>query len=444
MLRAALGAGMATSQLNQLSGSAPQSSGGEPLKVGFVGVGARGSTVLRGLLNLDGVEIRAVCDLREDRVARAQRWAKAAGGPEPAAFTRGETDFKRMCQQSDLDLVITATPWAWHTRVCVAAMEAGKHAATEVPAAITLEECWQLVEASEKSGKHCMMLEQYCYFRQAMQVLNMVRKGLFGEVVHVEGRIQENWIQQNWHIFNSDGTLAWNGEQLSKRNGNPYPTHPMGPMALWTNVNRGDRLDYLVSMSSKSRSINISAAEHFSEDHALAKQEHRQGDANVTLLRTVNGVTMTLYYGGTSPQPWSPEHKLQGTKGTCIGDMFDYRNDRWIESKVYFPEVGTRWADLSDYLREHDHPLWKALGGTAETKRVKNWSGVYDYLMLHQLTGALREGAPPPLDVYDAATWSAISELTEKSVAKKSAAIDVPDFTKGKWKTNKPIDLSRV
>jgi hypothetical protein len=323
-------------------------------------------------------------------------------------------------------------------------MEAGKHAATEVPAALTVDECWQLVEAAEKSGKQCMMLEQYCYFRQAMLVLNMVRKDLFGEVVHVEGRCQENWIQDNWHCFNSNGTLAWNGEQLSKRNGSLYPTHPIGPMAVWSNVNRGDRLDYLVSMSSRSRSINISAAQHFGEDHELARMEHQQGDANVTLLRTVNGTTMTLYFGGTSPQPWSPEHKVQGTKGTCIGDMFDFANDMGIRAKVFFAGEGRRWKDLSEYSEEHDHPLWKVVGPTAIKKRVENWSGTFDYLMLNQLASALRDNRPAPLDVYDAATWSAIAELTERSVAKKSAAVEVPDFTRGRWEKNTPIDLSQV
>ena len=421
-----------------------------PLKIGFVGVGRRGSNLLKILLELKAVEIKALCDIREDRVARAQRWVTETGRPEPTGYSKGETDFKRMCETEALDLVITATPWQWHVPVCVAALEAGKHAATEVPAAVTLEECWQLVEAAEQNDRHCTMLENYCYFRKAMVILNMIRQGLFGELLHCEGRTQENWIWENWHLFNSDGTMGWTAEHLARRNGNLYPTHGFGPMAIWANINRGDRLDHLVSMSSKGRALKLHAERSFGKDHALARRTYHQGDANITLLRSVNGVTFTLYFGGQSPQPWSPEHKVQGTLGSCIGDMFDYsrNSDNWIQVKMYEKAKGPvthgRWGDYWDYAERYDHPLWKALGEEADRHRAKDWSGAYDYLMLYQLVNALRHGHKPPMDVYDAATWSAISELTERSVARGSAPQDVPDFTRGKWKDAAPTDLSQV
>jgi len=451
-----VGAGLALANLgNAVSArekedSAMKSPNGKTLKIGFVGIGARGSNLFQILLELEGVEIRALCDIREDRVTRARRWVTEAGQPEPSGYTKGDTDFKRMCENEDLDLVITATPWRWHVPVCVAAMEAGKHTATEVPAAVTLDECWQLVETSEKYNKYCMMLENYCYFRKTMAILNMIRKGMFGELLHCEGRTQENWIRENWHLFNSDGTMGWTGEHLAKRNGNPYPTHGFGPLGIWANINRGDRLDHLVSMSSKARALKLHAEDSFGKDHALARRTYNQGDANITLLRSVNGVSFTLYFGGQSPQPWSPEHKVQGTLGTCIGDMFDYsaRDANWIQAKVYEKakerDTHGRWSNYWDYAQTYDNPLWKALGGEANKHRAKDWSGAYDYLMLYQLVNTLRRNEAPPMDVYDAATWSAISELSERSVAQKSSLQKFPDFTKGKWKTNAPTDLSQV
>jgi hypothetical protein len=433
----------ATALQTEAAGSKEPLPPAKTLGIGFVGIGARGSDLLKVLLKLEGVQIKAVCDIIEDRATRAQRWAKEAGKGEPRTYTQGETDFRRLCLQDDLDLIITATPWKWHTPVCVAAMEAGKHAATEVPAAITLDECWQLVEASEKASRYCMMLENYCYFRNVMLVLNMVRKGLFGELLHCEGRTQENWLKENWHIFNSDGTLGWCGQQLASRNGNQYPTHGVGPMAIWANINRGDRFDHLVSMSSRSASLCISAAKSFSKEHALAKKQYNQGDANITLIRSANGTTFTLYFGGQSPQPWSPEHKVQGTKGTCIGEMFDQQGNGWLRANTYFGD-GWRWELLSKYAQEYDHPLWKELAGKAEPFSAGNWSGAYDYLMLFQLTQALRKGQSPPMDVYDAAAWSAISELTERSAAGKSSTQEFPDFTRGKWKNATPTDLSQT
>jgi Glycosyl hydrolase 109, C-terminal domain len=294
------------------------------------------------------------------------------------------------------------------------------------------------------------MLENYCYFRKAMVILNMIRQGVFGEVLHCEGRSQENWIRENWHLFNSDGTLGWTAEHLAQRNGNLYPTHGFGPMAIWANVNRGDRLDHLVSMSSKGRALKLHAEASFGKDHALAQRAYHQGDANITLLRSVNGVTFSLYFGGQSPQPWSPEHKVQGTLGSCIGEMFDYgpQSNSWIQAKLFEKkkqqDTRGRWDSYWDYAQEYDHPLWKALGEEANKQRAKDWSGAYDYLMLYQLVNALRHGQTPPMDVYDAATWSAISELTERSVAQRSAVQDFPDFTRGKWRDKTPTDMSQV
>jgi predicted dehydrogenase len=453
----AVGAGLTLTNLGGFVSAAAQeesstrnSADEKKLSIGFVGIGARGSNLFKILLELEGVEFRALCDIREDRVTRAQRWVREAGRPEPTSYTKGDTDFKRMCEMEELDLVITATPWQWHVPVCVAAMEAGKHTATEVPAAVTLDECWQLVEASEKNKRHCMMLENYCYFHKNMTILNMIRKGAFGELLHCEGRSQENLIRENWHLFNSDGTMGWAAEHFARRNGNLYPTHGFGPLGIWANINRGDRLEHLVSVSSKARALKLHAESSFDKDHALSQRTYNQGDANITLLRSVGGVSFTLYFGCMSPQPWSPEYKVQGTLGSCIGEMFDYRarDNGWIQAKVYEKAKGDethgRWGNYWGYAEEYEHPLWKALGWEVNKHRAKDWSGAYDYLMLYQLVNALRRNTAPPMDVYDAATWSAISELSERSVAERSSIQDFPDFTKGKWKNNAPTDLSQV
>ncbi|MBN1360566.1 MAG: hypothetical protein JW993_08240, partial [Sedimentisphaerales bacterium] len=205
-------------------------------------------------------------------------------------------------------------------------------------------------------------------------------------------------------------------------------------------------LDHLVSMSSKGRALRLHAERSFGKDHDLAQRTYNQGDANITLIRSANGVSFTLYFGAVSPQPWSPEHKVQGTLGACIGDMFDYRrnDEAWIQTKVYERDKGTpgRWSSYWDYVEQYDHPLWKAMGDEANRYRAWDWSGAYDYLMLTQLTDALRHGKKPPMDVYDAATWSAISQLSERSVAQHSRVQEFPDFTKGRWKDNAPVDFA--
>jgi hypothetical protein len=408
------------------------------IRIGLVGIGERGIVLLQGLLKFDMVDISAICDIRSERVDLAEKTITGTGRANPAKYGKGETDFERMCQKEDLDLIVTATPWKWHTPVCISALNNGKHAATEVPAAITIDECWQLVEAAEKNSRQCVMLENYCYFPDVMLVTNMVANSKFGELVHFEGRTQENWVNENWHIFNQDGTLGWVGENLSRRNCNPYPTHGLGPVARWAGINTGDQFENLVSLGSNSYSLKNAAVKKFGVSHPLAGKEYKQGDTNISLLRTRNGKSFTLYYGGTSPQPWSPEYKLQGSNGTCIGEMLGASGETWKTTKFYFdqPSYG-RWQNLSTLMQEYMHPLWKTYGATARAKRVNNWSGTYDYLMFYQLLYAIQKNVKPPMDVYDAACWSAISDLSAKSLLNKSIQVDFPDFTRGKWQDRK-------
>ncbi|HUU83539.1 MAG TPA: Gfo/Idh/MocA family oxidoreductase [Phycisphaerae bacterium] len=396
------------------------------VRIGFVGVGSMGSAHVRNFLEIEGVEIRAVCDIVDDKVARIQSWVQQAGQPKPTGYSKGDTDFKRMCQQEDLDLVFTATPWRWHVPVCLAAMHAGKHAATEVPAAVTLDECWQLVETAEKLDKHCVMMENCCYSRSEMMVLNMVRKGVLGEVLHGEcGYLHDLRAIK----FSNEGEGLWRLDHSIRRDGNLYPTHGLGPVAQCMNVNRGDRFDYLVSMSSNARGLGLYAAEHFGADAPRATQKYALGDVNATLIRTVNGRTIYLVHDCNSPRPYSRINLVQGTKGIFSG----YPDRIHIEGK----SPAHQWEPIDGYLDEYEHPLWKTLAGKGEHAI----HGSMDFIEDYRLVQCLREGSPMDMDVYDAAAWSAISELTERSVANRSRSVDVPDFTRGRWKTNAPLGI---
>lgn len=377
----------------------------DKVRVGLVGIGGRGTVLLKILLDLEGVEVKAVCDIIEDRVAKAQKLVTTGGKPQPTGYSRGETDFKRLCETEDLDLVINAVrPWKWHVPICVAAMNAGKHAATEVPASETIEGCWQLVETAEKTGKYCPILENCCYFRNVMLIHNMLRQGVFGELRHCEAGYQH---------YISDAVLAGRVRDDKVRSANAYPTHPLGPVAQWLDINRGNRFDYLVSMSAQGTRSNADA------------------DINTSLLKTVHGQTVTLYYDTKLPRPYDLIYRVQGTKGIYSATL----EQIYLEGRS--PKSVT-WEPMDAYYKEYEHPLWKAWGDKA---LAQGGHGGADFLTLYRLIQALRTGAAPDIDVYDAATWSCITELSEKSVAKRSSPMDVPDFTRGRWKSRPPIGV---
>ena len=377
------------------------------VRVGFVGIGSRGTHLLSLLLDLKGVEVRAVCDIIPERVAKAEQMVTAAGQPKPTGYSRGETDFKRLCETEELDLVVNATrPWKWHVPISVAAMTTGKHAATEVPAAETIAGCWELVGTAEKTQKYCIMLENCCYFREAMLVHNMLQKGLFGELRHCEAGYQHYGRRARPAATQSSRT----GDVWSA---NSYPTHPIGPVAQWMDINRGNRFDYLVSMS------------------AAGTRGNRSADINTSLIRTVAGQTITLYFDTKLPRPYDLIYRVQGTGGICMATA----DKIYLEGRSPKPDT---WESMEPYYEEFDHPLWKALGEKA-SKRGGHGGG--DWLQMHRLIRALQTGTPPDMDVYDAAAWSCITELSEKSVAKRSSPMDFPDFTRGRWKTAKPIGI---
>jgi len=400
----------------------------DPVRIGFVGVGGMGTHHVKNLVRMPGVRITALCDIREDNAARAGQIVQEAGQPAPTLYTRGEDDFERLCAEEDLDLVYTATPWEWHTRVCVTAMENGKHAATEVPAAVTLDECWQLVETAERTGHHCFMPENCCYDRTEMLILNMVRQGVLGELLHAECGYMHDLRSL---LLGNDGESLWRLAHGEQRNGDLYPTHGIGPVAQWMNINRGNRFTRLVSMGTQSLGLNLYAKKQFGPDSPEARRRYAQSDIVTTLIQTAMGQTVMIKHDTLSPRPYSRGILLQGTAGIIR---------KYPEEKIHLEgrTVGDEWEPLEAYQEEFEHPLWKQ---TMEDLKDVGGHGNMDYLVDYRLIQCLRSGVELDIDVYDAVTWSAISALSEQSIARGSQSVDFPDFTRGRWNGRPPLGI---
>jgi hypothetical protein len=334
-----------------------------------------------------------------------------------------------MCQEEELDLVFTATPWRWHVPVCVAAMTNGKHAATEVPAAVTLDECWQLVETAERTKKHCVMMENVNYGRAEMMVFNMVRQGVFGEIMHGECGYLHDLREVK---FENAHEGLWRRAHSVSRNGNLYPTHGLGPVANCMDINRGDQFDYLVSMSSNSRGLQQYAKAHFPPDALERRERYTLGDVNVSLIHTVNGRTIFLSHDTNLPRPYSRINLVQGTKGLFQG----YPDRVYIEGR----NAQHQWETADAYYADYEHPLWQDIGGRS---RGAGHGGM-DYLEDYRLIKCLREGLPTDMNVYDAAALSAVSELSELSTADGSRPKTFPDFTRGQWQNYPPLSIVRA
>ncbi|MBE0653714.1 MAG: Gfo/Idh/MocA family oxidoreductase, partial [Bacteroidales bacterium] len=398
--------------------------------VGFVGVGGMGTSHVENLLKIDGVEIRAVCDVVEARVERAQQMVVDAGQAKPAGYSHGPLDFKRLCDRPDIDLVFTATPWEWHVPVCLEAMNTGKHAATEVPAALTITDAWKLVETSERTGKHCIMMENCNYDREEMIILNMVKKGLLGDLLHARcGYLHD--LRAVKHDMNGEG--VWRRAHSMTTNGDLYPTHGLGPVAQCMDINRGNYFDYLVSFGSKTRGLHLYAIEEFGLDSPQAQEKFALSDVVSTLIRTMKGETILVTHDTSSPRPYSRDILVQGTDG-----IVQKYPSQLIHIEGRSPGHG--WEDLADYKDEFYHPLWKEMESDAEGAG----HGGMDYLEDYRLINALKNGLEPDMDVYDAAVLSAVTELSSKSIASGSWPMQFPDFTRGMWKTKRELQVMKV
>ena len=399
------------------------------VRVGFVGVGGMGGAHVRNFLGLEGIEIVALCDIDSARNEEVSSWVTEDGRAPPAMYGRHETDFVRMCETEDLDLVFTATPWEWHVPVCVSAMENGKHAATEVPATYTMDDCWRLVEYAEKYHKHCVMMENCNYDRPEMMVFHMARSGLFGDILHAECGYLHDLREIK---FSEVGEGLWRRAHSMVRDGNLYPTHGLGPVANVMDINRGDQFEYLVSMSSPSQGLQEWAMANYPENHLKRRERYVLGDVNTTMIKTVRGRTIYLSHDTNLPRPYSRIHMVQGTKGLFQG----YPHRVHIEGL----SPGHEWQDWMDLRDKYDHPLWKDL----EEQSEGAGHGGMDFIEDYRLVKCLREGKPTDMNVYDAAAMSVITPLSEWSVANRSRPIDVPDFTRGRWAQWPKLEILRA
>ncbi|BBE20216.1 oxidoreductase, Gfo/Idh/MocA family [Aquipluma nitroreducens] len=400
------------------------------VRVGFIGLGQRGPEHLKNMTKMEGVEIKALCDIRPEVVDSAKKSIEGSIH-NPAIYTGNEEEWKKLCDRKDIDLVFIATPWDMHTPMAVYAMEQGKHVCLEVPAAVTIEECWQLVDTSERTHKHCMMMENCCYDFFELLTLNMARQGYFGEIVHAEGAYIHNLLNLN---FNKNAYWKmWRLKENDKRNGNLYPTHGLGPVCQVMNINRGDKMDYMVSISGNDFMMSETAKELAAKDDFYKPfvNETYRGNMNTTSIRTNKGKTIMIQHDVTSPNIYSRIHKISGTKGSALkypvpGRIANGGEDWLSEQEVkalgekYQPEIVKKVGELA-----------KEVGG----------HGGMDFLMDWRTIDCLRNGLPFDQDVYDAALWSVIAPLSEQSVAHRSSSVDIPDFTRGSWKTNKAIDI---
>ncbi|MGP8270204.1 MAG: Gfo/Idh/MocA family protein [Terracidiphilus sp.] len=386
-------------------------------RIAFIGVGHRGTSLLNNLLAA-GAQIVALCDVNPEAADHAASLVVAAGQPKPPLFTDGPYAFETVLAKDSSDLVIVATPWSWHCEMGVAAMKHGKDVCLEVPAVITLDECWKIVKTSEETRKHCMILENCCYGYNETLILRMVNDGKFGDLLYGEGAYLHDLRAG---LFSDHNEGLWRRDEHTKRDGNLYPTHGLGPVANYMGIQRGDRFATIVSMSSRQRSLDEYRQAHLKPGDPRFEERYICGDMNTSLVKTVKGLTVTVKHTVTTPHPYSRVNMIAGTKGI----FEDY------PPRIYFDEMNKdeSWGSIDDY-KQYAHPLWQKQGELAA--KVGGHGGM-DYLMLLRLLQCVREGLPPDIDVYDAAAWSAVGSLSVTSVSNGSAPIEFPDFTQGKW-----------
>ena len=410
------------------------------LQVGIIGTGLRGQWMTKLLLNRSDVDIPVICDIDEKMIDMVLNVFEKQGRPKPKIYRDGPEDFRNMVSNEDLDGVYIATPWEWHHPMAMAAMENGCNVGTEVPAALTINECWDLVNTSEKSGKLCMIMENVNYRRDIMAVLNMVRKDLFGELLHCQGGYQHDLR----HVKFNDGKGAygggvefgekgfsearWRTQHSIDKNADLYPTHGLGPISPMLKINRGNRMLHLTSTATQSRGLHEYIVKNGGEDHPNAKINFKLGDVVTTVIKCANGQTIMLSHDTNSPRPYSLNFRVQGTKGIWMKD----NKSIYIEGRS--PE-SHRWEKDEPYLKEYDHPLWKRF----EQQAAGSGHGGMDFFIVRAFVEALKDDQSPVIDVYDAVSMSVIVPLSEKSIKSNSASIQIPDFTRGKWKDNMPI-----
>ncbi|MFM2358192.1 MAG: hypothetical protein RLY16_184 [Bacteroidota bacterium] len=408
------------------------------VKVGLIGTGLRGQDHLELLLKRDDTEVVAICDVNPDMLAMAKKLFVDAGKALPKIHTGSTVAYEDLLKTPGLEAVVIATPWEWHAPMCIAALQAGVYVGTEVVLGTTLEEHWEVVHAAEQYHGHLMMLENVCYRRDVMAVLNMVRQGMFGELVHLQGGYQHDLRGVKFNDgktpydsgveFGEKGysEAKWRTNHSVYRNGDLYPTHGIGPIANYININRGNRFLNLCSFSSKARGLHDYVVKKGGADHPNTKVDFKLGDVVTTSISTANGETILLQHDTNLPRPYSLGFRVQGTKGIWM----DLNKSLMIEGLTK-PHV---WEPAQALLDQYDHPLWKRW--SVDTKGAGH--GGMDFFVIHAFIESVKRKVPTPLDVYDAAAWSAITPLSEMSIQLGNQTVEFPDFTKGKWMYAKP------
>ena len=398
----------------------------ETINVVFVGLGGRG----RGLLNMvldtmPDVNVVGVCDLYEDRTENAKQDVINKRGNTPVATL----DYHELLKMEEVDAVITPSAWDAHIPICIDAMNAGKYVATEVGGAYSVDQCWELVKSYERTGVPCMMLENCCYGREELTVLNMIKKGLFGEIIHCEGGYEHDLRDE---VALGHVNRHYRLDNYMNRNGELYPTHELGPIAKYLNINRGNRMISLTAMSSKARGLNAWINDNRGADFENANFAFAQGDIVITCIKCAHGETIVLKHDTTLPRAYSRGNLVHGTKGIWSEDKYGCMFDGSCEGASW----GHRFTDMNTFFPEHEHPLWKdysAVGG----------HGGIDYLVMRGFVEAVKAGTQTPIDVYDTASWMVISCLSEDSIAMGSMPVAIPDFTNGKWIKREPYVRSK-
>ena len=387
----------------------------DTVRVGFIGLGMRGPSAIDRFTNIEGVEITAICDLYPGKLEPVQRMLEHRGMARAAEYS-GEEGWKELCDRDDLDLVYIVTPWLTHVPMSVYAMEHGKHVAVEVPAAVSVEECWQLVNTAERTQRHCMMLENCVYDFFELTTLNMAQQGLFGEIIHTEGAYIHN-LDPYWREYQDN----WRYEYNKKHRGDVYPTHGMGPACWALDIHRGDRMKTLVAMDTDAFN-GKKLAQKYGEESYL------NGDHTTTLIRTEKGKTIEIQHNVVTPRPYNRMYQVEGTKG--------FANKYPNEGFAIFENQGAE-AYVSQEMRdalmaEYQHPITRENSLVETAKRVGGHGGM-DFIMDYRLIYCLRNGLPLDQDVYDAAEWSCLGELTRVSIENGNIPVVMPDFTRGDW-----------
>lgn len=410
------------------------------VRVAMIGVGLRGQSHLELILRRDDCDLVAICDIDDRMLTRSKGIITKSGKKMPQIFTGDLYAWKKMLELKGIDAVIIATPWEWHKEMIIGSIETGiKYVGTEVMLGITLEDHWDVVKAAEKYKAHVCMLENVCYRRDVMAVLNMVRQNIFGEMVHLQGGYQHDLRDVKFNNgldannkeceFDEKGwsEARWRTHHSVYRNGDLYPTHGIGPIAHYININRGNRFLNLTSHSSKARGLHDYVVKKCGTEHPSAKVNFKLGDVVTTSLTCANGETILLQHDTNLPRPYSLGFRVQGTNGLWM----DVAKGIHVEGQT----KPHQWDEAKLWFDKYDHPLWQRWSKEA----AGSGHGGMDFYVVHMFIESVKRKVAPQMDVYDAAAWSAITPLSEKSIELGNETVEFPDFTGGNWMYRKPI-----